>query len=142
VLLVIVGVSATGCVKPGEPPQPPRQEAEQFIGNWLVTDYHSTRTGAPAAVLPGSGISLTLDGRGSLSGSACNVYGGTWLVDGNRFTVPDLWWHARSCGSPEGIMEQENQYFAALKATDRAEVRAGVLLLYVGDRLLVRAVRA
>ena len=135
VVLLVVGVLSAGCVKPDEPPQPP-------LGNWRITGYYNADTGAMAALVPGSGIHLTLGADGRLEGVACNVYGGLWLLDGDRFTVSDLWSHARACGSPEGVDGQEHQYFEALRAVNRAEVREGTLLLYGDDRQLVRAVRA
>jgi heat shock protein HslJ len=114
---------------------------ERLAGSYRIVGVPDARTGAVAPLIPDSYIGLTLTAEGSLSGSACNTYGGAWLVDGDRFTVSDLWWHARACGTPVGVEGQEDRYFTALKAANRWEVLDGELLLYTDDRLLVRAAR-
>jgi heat shock protein HslJ len=116
--------------------------ADRLAGSYRIVGLRAAGTGALAPLVPDSSISLSLGATGVLSGSACNVYGGQWLVDGDRFTVAGLWNHATYCTVPDGVVEQEVRYFAALRAANRWEMQEGDLLLYGDDGVLARAQRA
>jgi heat shock protein HslJ len=52
---------------------------------------------------------------GSISGSACNMYGARWKVDGNRITVTDGFSTDMACSEPDGVMAQETDYLQLLE---------------------------
>ena len=83
------------------------------------------------SLLPGSQIELQFD-QGMLSGfSGCNSYGGSYQTSGDRFSLAEaIESTAMACLTPEGIGEQESEYFLALRAAER--------YLVSGNRLEIR----
>jgi heat shock protein HslJ len=50
-----------------------------------------------------------------ISGSAsCNHYFGTYAVSGSGITITDVAWTEMYCMDPEGVMDQEEAFLAAL----------------------------
>jgi heat shock protein HslJ len=68
---------------------------------------------------------------GMMSGSAgCNNYTGGYTVDGSNIKIGPLASTRKLCSTPEGVMEQEAQFLAALETAatyridgDRMEMR-------------------
>jgi heat shock protein HslJ len=90
--------------------------ADPPVGAWQVTGFRDPATGALAAPLPGTAITLGLRADGQVEGQACNSYGGPWRPDGAALTVGPLWQTEMYCGSPPGVSEQEGAYLAALRS--------------------------
>jgi heat shock protein HslJ len=76
-----------------------------------------------------------------ISGSAgCNTYSGTYTISGSEFTIGDVASTEMWCMEPEGVMDQEQTYLAALAsvasyrlAKERLEVldgRGDVILIF------------
>jgi heat shock protein HslJ len=79
------------------------------------------------AVLPGTTITLEFSDD-QISGSAgCNHYGGSYRAGENILHVSDLFWTEMGCLEPEGIMEQEQAYLAALNAAAKYQIGDGKL---------------
>lgn len=116
-------------------PQGPTWTFERFEptleGAWLVTGYN---TGAEAvtSLIQGTRITLEFGDDGTVSGdSGCNVYSGTYEVDGPSLTLGALASTERAC-LEEGVMEQESEYLSALQATESWQVIGSTLELRDG----------
>ena len=91
------------------------------------------------AVLPGTAITLEFSGD-LISGSAgCNHYEGSYQAGADSLNVSDLFWTEMGCLEPEGIMEQEQAYLAALGTTANYQISDGGLEILdeVGAQVLV-----
>ena len=78
-------------------------------------------------VLPGTTITLEFSGD-QISGSAgCNHYGGSYRAGENSLKVSGVFWTEMACLEPEGILEQEQAYLAALSAAARYKIDGGRL---------------
>ena len=109
-----------------------RYEAASPVGDWEAT---SIQTGdALASPLPGTTITATFADDGTLSGSAgCNQYTGSYTFDGGGIEIGPLAATKKACAAPEGVMEQEAAYLAALPAATHFRVDAGRLTLLAAD---------
>ena len=68
------------------------------------------------SLIIGTEISLEFGADGTVSGNAsCNSYSGSYEADGAAITIGPLAVTERFCADPEGIMDQEQQYLAALQ---------------------------
>jgi uncharacterized lipoprotein YbaY len=91
--------------------------------SWLVRAYNNGKE-AVVSVIIGTEITAIFGPDGNLTGSAgCNNYNATYQVDGESISIEPAMTTLRACSEPEGIMEQEQQYLAALQtaATYRIE---------------------
>jgi len=83
--------------------------------SWDVTSYN-TGSEAVRSLIIGTEITLAFEEDGTVVGNAsCNDYNGTYSLDGERITIGPLAITQKACTAPEGIMEQEAQYLAALQ---------------------------
>jgi heat shock protein HslJ len=81
-------------------------------------------------VLPGTTITLKfVDDQ--VSGSAgCNQYRGSYRAGEDSLGVSDVFATEMGCLEPEGILEQEGVYLAALRAAVRHQVTADRLVIF------------
>lgn len=90
-------------------------------------------------VVPGTEVSATFS-DGEVSGNGgCNRYQGSYTLDGDALSITGPAYTLRKCGGPEGIVEQEQLYFANLGAATRL-VQTGDLLQLLnadGETLLM-----
>ncbi|MDV2481994.1 META domain-containing protein [Methanoculleus sp. Wushi-C6] len=108
----------------GEPASVPLLGTE-----WQLARY-STTGSTVASPVPGTGVNLTFDPDGTLSGSAgCNAYSAPYLVNETGIAVERIVATKASATEPAGIMEQEAAYLALLRTA------AGYRI--VGDTLAV-----
>jgi len=107
-LFAILALSATimlsiaACSLPGLPTSDPLKG----------TSWRLVLLGGSAPI-PGTQITATFE-DGQLHGSACNSYGGSYQVSGDKLTVEALFMTEMACMEPQGIMEQEQQYLEML----------------------------
>ena len=67
----------------------------------------------------GTQITANFGEDGQLTGSAgCNDYFGPYETDGQKISMGPFGTGRTACSEPEGIMEQESQYLAALETAD------------------------
>jgi heat shock protein HslJ len=80
---------------------------------WVADGYNNGR-GAVVSVLGGTEITAQFD-AGRMAGSAgCNSYTSGYSVSGNAIEIGPAASTRMACASPEGVMEQETAYLAAL----------------------------
>lgn len=80
---------------------------------------------------PLAGTELTLQFQEGIAGgsSGCNSFGGSYQVNGGELAITEISQTLMLCTAPEGVMEQEAAYLAALQ-------RAAAFRL-VGERLQI-----
>lgn len=82
---------------------------------WTVISYNNGKE-AVVSVIIGSEITM-LFSDGTVEGNAsCNSYGGPYELDGDQISVGDLEQTEMFCADPEGLMDQESQFLAALQS--------------------------
>jgi heat shock protein HslJ len=86
--------------------------------SWFVTGYNNGSE-AVVSVLPGTEITATFDEDGQVTGSAgCNNYFAPYETDGDMIEIGPMGATKSKCQEPEGVMEQESRYLAALETAD------------------------
>ena len=104
--------------------------------SWQATGYNNGKQ-AVVSVMAGTSLTATFGTDGTLSGnSGCNEYNGPYKVDGNRITIGPLVSTRMACSSPEGVMEQEALYQAALQSAAVYRIESNTLELRTQDGAL------
>ena len=100
---------------------------------WHLVSYGAPD--APQAVLDGSEITLSFDDDESQIGgrAGCNHYFGSYEIKGEGLSIGAIGITEMACMSPEGVMEQEQTYVAALSSASRYEVQADQLRITGAD---------
>ena len=82
---------------------------------WTVISYNNGRGGV-VSVITGTKLTMLFAGE-TVSGSAgCNDYSGPYELNEAQILVGPLANTEMACTEPEGIMEQENEFLAALES--------------------------
>ena len=100
---------------------------------WLATNYNNGQE-AVVGMLEGTEITAIFGEDGSVSGSAgCNNYVAGFTVDGNQITIGPAASTMMMCVEPEGIMEQEAAFLAALSTAATYSINGQVLEMRTAD---------
>jgi len=119
-------LSAEGAVVAAFAPQP----AGLARTSWRVTGINNGRE-AVVSVLTGTDLTMAFSADGKVTGSAgCNRYSAGYTLAGEKLTLSPAAATRRMCGSPAGVMEQEQQFLKALETVATAR--------FEGDRLELR----
>ncbi len=112
------------------------QEPAALMGvTWIATLYNNGSGGA-ASILADTEITALFGEDGSLSGSAgCNNYRSSFTVEGDAITIAPAATTRKAC--PDPIMQQENEYLAALLTAATYTIQGDVLELRTADGALV-----
>jgi heat shock protein HslJ len=105
--------------------------------SWEAVNFFNGNQAIVGAI---TGTTLTAEfGKdGTLSGNGgCNNFNGPYTVDGDKIKIGPLASTMMACAEPEGVMEQESQYLAALQMAETYQVEADVLELRRSDQTLV-----
>jgi heat shock protein HslJ len=98
--------------------------------SWRVTAYNNGRQ-AVVSTLTGTNLTMAFSNDGRVSGSAgCNTFTGPYTADGGKLSFGPAAATRRMCVQPEGVMEQEQRFLAALRTVATAR--------FEGDRLELR----
>ena len=103
----------------------------QIIGNaeWHLTQLNGTAISTPVVTLQLT--DTTIGGQGF-----CNSYHGPLKINGNALTLDNIASTRRMCAD-EGIMQQEQAYFAALTATTQVKLNGTQLQLLDANNTVV-----
>jgi heat shock protein HslJ len=120
----------------------PTEHAALEGTTWQLTAYNMGS--ALRSVVPDSKITATWGqtsaaGAGEVTGSAgCNHYFGEYAVDGETLTVRAVGMTEMFCASPEGLMEQEQDYARVLGRAASYRIQGERLTVFGsdGERLL------
>ena len=110
--------------------------------DWNVTMYNNGRE-AVVGVIEGTELTVLFGDNGELSGSAgCNQFIGSFTASGNTIQIGQLGSTMRFCAEPEGTMEQEQAFLAALQSAATFRIEGDNLeLRTAGDAIAVMATR-
>jgi heat shock protein HslJ len=98
---------------------------------WRVRGYNNGRQ-AVVSVLPGVSLDATFGADGRVTGSAgCNRYFASFSVEGEALSLGPVGASRRACAKPDGVMQQEAAFLAALGSVSTWRVR--------GERLELRS---
>jgi heat shock protein HslJ len=98
--------------------------------SWKVTSYNNGKQ-AVVGLIAGSKVTLSFGADGQVSGnSGCNTYSGGYEASDKTLKIGPLASTMMACESPTGVMEQEQQYLAALQNAATFEI--------AGDTLTIR----
>ena len=101
--------------------------------NWSLTGYNDG-SGGFVSVLDGTLISaLFADDRGLNGSAGCNSYMSSYESDGEKITVGVAAITQMFCTEPEGVMEQENAYLAALGTAATYQIQGNELTIFNAD---------
>ena len=103
---------------------------------WQATGVNNGRGGVVSLVI-GTEITATFDEDGTLFGtSGCNNYSGSFTVDGDQMSIMPLASTMMMCPEPEGVMEQEAAFAAALETVATYTIDGNQLELRTADGAL------
>ena len=95
--------------------------------HWAVVNYNNGKQ-AVVSVLNGTKLTANFDAAGNVSGSAgCNNYDGPVKATAPKVTIGPLASTKMFCGTPEGVMEQESAYLAALGSVATYSIQGATL---------------
>jgi heat shock protein HslJ len=102
------------------------------VGDWEATAFLSGN--ALSSPLLGTKITARFADDGTLTGSAgCNTYRTTYTTDRGGIEISPPSATRKTCAGPEGVMEQEAAYLAALPTSVQYRVDGGSLALLSAD---------
>jgi heat shock protein HslJ len=105
--------------------------------SWEAVNFNNGNQ-AIVGVITGTALTAEFGRDGTLSGNGgCNNYNGPYKVDGEEIKIGPLASTMMACTEPEGVMEQETQYLAALQMAESFQVEGQVLELRRSDGTLV-----
>jgi uncharacterized lipoprotein YbaY/heat shock protein HslJ len=83
--------------------------------SWDVISYNNGRGGVTSLII-GTEITANFGDDGEMTGNAgCNDYFGAYETDGENISMGPFGTTRKACREPEGIMQQEAEYLAALE---------------------------
>ena len=101
-------------------------QSQQLAGtSWSVLAYNNGKQGVES-VSAATKLTATFDTAGSLAGfGGCNNYAATYTATSPNISISKVSSTRKECTAPNGVMEQESRYLAALStaATYRIEGR-------------------
>lgn len=104
--------------------------------SWEATGYNNGRQ-AVVSLLAGTAITARFSPDGRLSGNAgCNDYAGAPELEGETIAIGPLRTSRKFCQQPDGLMEQERLYLAALQTAASYRIEGRTLELRTGDGTL------
>lgn len=97
---------------------------------WVVRAVNNGRGGVVSVAI-GTSLDARFGSDGRVAGSAgCNRYHAGYELEGDALAIGPAAATRKMCGAPEGVMEQEAAFLAALGTVARADIR--------GERLQLR----
>ena len=113
-----------------------RFRAATPVGAWQATGF--LQADAVSSLIPGTEITASFAEDGTLSGSAgCNTYRTTYTTNRGGIEIDPPAATKKACAEPEGIMDQEAAFLAALPAAVRYEVAGPSLDLLTAEGTFV-----
>jgi heat shock protein HslJ len=107
--------------------------------SWTATGYNNGQ-GAVQSVVSGTTLTADFAAGGTLSGSAgCNTYNAAYTTDGSKLSIGPVATTRMYCAEPQGVMDQEAQYLAALGTAASYSISGSKLELRTADGALAAA---
>jgi heat shock protein HslJ len=103
---------------------------------WQVTGYNNGRQ-AVVGPLIGPTLTAKFSPDGQVSGdSGCNTYSGAYQTTGTKITIGPLLTTKTACSGPDGVMQQEKEFLAALQSAAVYRIDGANLELRTADDAL------
>ena len=104
--------------------------------SWTVTGYNNGQAGV-VSVIAGTEMTADFGSDGQLTGNAgCNTYNASYSTDGDSIHIGPIASTRMFCGAPDGVMDQEAQYLAALGTASTYSVSGNKLELRAAEGAL------
>lgn len=104
--------------------------------SWEVISYNNGREAVVSVILD-TEITATFGEDGQLTGNAgCNNYFGAYETDGENISMGPFGTTRMACQEPEGIMEQESEYLAALETAATYKIEGVTMNMRTADDAL------
>jgi len=101
--------------------------------SWEVISYNNGRE-AVVSLIIGTEITANFGEDGQLTGNAgCNDYFGAYEADGENISMGPFGTTRMACQEPEGIMEQESEYLAALETAATYKIEGLTMNMRTAD---------
>lgn len=101
--------------------------------SWMVTSFNNGNQ-AVVGVIADTEMTAVFGADGSLTGSGgCNNYTTSFTTTENSITIAPAASTMMACESPEGVMEQEAQYLAALATAATYQIDGDTLAMRTAD---------
>jgi heat shock protein HslJ len=97
--------------------------------SWQVTGYYVGN--AVASPIVGTTLTMRFAGNQISGNGGCNNFSGTYSVSGSNIWISDLSSGMMACDS--GVMQQENDFLAALRSSATSQFDGNQLTLRRGD---------
>jgi heat shock protein HslJ len=105
--------------------------------SWQVMSYNNGKGGVTSLII-GTEISANFGEDGQLAGnSGCNSYFAEYETDGDNINIGKAGSTEMACLEPEGVMEQEQLYLAALETADTYKIEAMTMEMRTNEGSLV-----
>jgi heat shock protein HslJ len=133
-----VTINVTQPIAPPRPPiETPAPAADPLAGTrWTVVSMYNGRGGVES-LIPGSTVTMEFDTSGQVrGGSGCNTYSAGYRVNGSSISIDQPASTGMFCDSPEGVMQQEQQFLATLNAARTFDVQGNQLHVRLGSDVL------
>jgi heat shock protein HslJ len=110
---------------------------------WTVVSYNNGKQ-AVVSVTTGTKLTAVFDDKGHVEGLAgCNTYSGPVKATPPKVSIGPLASTRKSCSTPEGVMQQESAYLAALESAATYSIQGSTLeFRTAGDVIAVTLTRA
>lgn len=101
--------------------------------NWSMLNYNNGRE-ALVSALTGTEVTALFSADGNLTGTAgCNDYRAGYQANGSNIKIGPIATTRKYCPEPEGIMEQESEYLAALESAASYRIDRQQLWLFFAN---------
>jgi heat shock protein HslJ len=109
-------------------------ESQGLAGtSWEVISYNNGKQGVVSVII-GTEVTAEFDEDGQLTGTAgCNRYSAAYQIEGNDISVGPATTTRMMCQEPPGIMEQEQQYLAALESAATYRIDGPTMQMRTAD---------
>jgi heat shock protein HslJ len=109
---------------------------------WQALFYNNGKEAAVSVIL-GTEITAIFGENGTLAGSAgCNNYNAAYEIEDSSISIGPAASTRKFCADPEGTMDQESQYLAALETAATYRLDGDTLELRTADGALVASYQA
>jgi heat shock protein HslJ len=113
-----------------------RLREPSLVGSWTVTAFRQPN--AVSSPIVGTELTATFGSDGKLTGSAgCNPYQASFTAEEGRIEITGISSGAKACTTPEGAMEQETEYLAALPLARSYQLDGQTLTLLTDEGTIV-----
>lgn len=103
--------------------------------NWSMLNYNNGR--GLFSALAGTEVTALFSVDGNLTGSAgCNDYRAGYQADGSSINIGPIATTRKYCPVPEGVMEQESEYLAALESAASFRIERQQLWLFYANNTI------